>query len=38
MSMAGKVALVTGAATGIGAALANGLATVGARVVGADID
>ena len=38
MSIKGRVALVTGAATGIGAALANGLAAAGARVVGADID
>ena len=33
----GKVALVTGAATGIGAALAAGLADNGATVIGADI-
>ena len=38
MSLDGKVALVKGAATGTGAALANGLAAAGARVVGADID
>ena len=38
MSVEGKIALVTGAATGIGAALANGLAAAGACVVGADID
>ncbi len=33
-SLRGKVALVTGASRGIGAALANGLASAGARVVG----
>lgn len=38
MSLEGKVALVTGAATGIGEALANGLAAAGANVIGADID
>ena len=38
MSIKGKVALVTGAATGIGAALANGLAAASARVIGADIE
>ena len=38
MNIKGKVALVTGAATGIGAALANGLAAAGAHVVGADIE
>jgi NAD(P)-dependent dehydrogenase (short-subunit alcohol dehydrogenase family) len=37
MSLQGKNALVTGAATGIGAALAKALATAGARVIGADI-
>ena len=36
--LTGRVALVTGAATGIGAALANGLADAGACVVGADIE
>ena len=38
MSLERKVAFVTGAATGIGAALANGLAAAGAHVVGADIE
>ncbi len=37
MQLEGKVALVTGAATGIGAAIAKGLAEAGARVAGADI-
>jgi len=37
MSLEGKSALVTGAATGIGAAIAKGLAAAGARVIGADI-
>ena len=38
MKVAGKVAVVTGGAGGIGAALAHRLADVGARVVVADID
>jgi p-cumic alcohol dehydrogenase len=37
MNLRGKTALVTGAATGIGAALAEGLALSGAHVIGADI-
>lgn len=37
MSLEGKIALVTGAATGIGAALANALASNGARVIGVDL-
>lgn len=37
MSLKGKTALVTGAATGIGAFLAEGLANEGAVVVGADL-
>jgi NAD(P)-dependent dehydrogenase (short-subunit alcohol dehydrogenase family) len=37
-SMSGKVAVVTGSASGIGAALAEGLAREGMRVVAADID
>lgn len=36
--MAGKVAVVTGAAQGMGAAFASGLATRGIHVVGADIN
>jgi NAD(P)-dependent dehydrogenase (short-subunit alcohol dehydrogenase family) len=34
----GKVALVTGASNGIGAAVSRRLASLGARVVGADVD
>ena len=37
MSLEGKIAIVTGAATGIGAALAKGLVTTGAHVIGLDI-
>ena len=37
MVMKRKVALVTGAATGIGASLASALAEAGLRVFGADI-
>ncbi len=37
MSLDGKTALVTGSATGIGAAIARGLADAGARVVGTDL-
>lgn len=37
MSLDGKIALVTGSATGIGAAMAKELATAGAHVIGADI-
>jgi p-cumic alcohol dehydrogenase len=37
MSLNGKLALVTGAATGIGASLARALALEGALVVGADL-
>ena len=36
--VAGKVAIVTGAASGIGRAMATGLAAEGARVVVADRD
>jgi NAD(P)-dependent dehydrogenase (short-subunit alcohol dehydrogenase family) len=37
-SLEGKVALVTGAAQGIGKAIADGLARAGARIVVADLD
>lgn len=37
MSHAGKIAVVTGAATGIGAAIAKGLVATGAHVIGIDI-
>lgn len=37
MSLDGKIALVTGAATGIGAAIAKGLVTTGAHVIGVDV-
>lgn len=37
MSLEGKIALVTGAATGIGAAIAKEMATTGAHVIGVDI-
>jgi NAD(P)-dependent dehydrogenase (short-subunit alcohol dehydrogenase family) len=37
MSLDGKIAMVTGAATGIGAALAQALSSSGARVIGVDI-
>jgi NAD(P)-dependent dehydrogenase (short-subunit alcohol dehydrogenase family) len=36
--LAGKVALITGAASGLGAALAEVLATAGAAIIAADID
>ncbi|NNH70317.1 SDR family oxidoreductase [Nocardia uniformis] len=38
MDVAGKVAIVTGAGSGIGAAVAGGLVVAGARVVLADLD
>lgn len=38
MTLEGKTALVTGAATGIGAAIAKKLASAGAQVIGADIE
>ncbi len=37
MILQGKIAIVTGAATGIGAAIAAGLAAAGAQVIGLDI-
>src|SRR5690242_8872100 len=37
MNLDGKIAMVTGAATGIGAALAQALSSSGARVLGVDI-
>jgi NAD(P)-dependent dehydrogenase (short-subunit alcohol dehydrogenase family) len=36
--LSGRVAIVTGAASGLGAAIAHGLAVFGARVVAADVD
>ncbi|MGH8311127.1 MAG: SDR family NAD(P)-dependent oxidoreductase, partial [Steroidobacteraceae bacterium] len=36
--LAGRAAIVTGAASGIGAAIAEVLAAAGARVVVADVD
>ena len=38
LSIAGSVVVVTGAASGIGAAIAIGIARVGARVVATDVD
>ena len=37
MDLNGKTALVTGAATGIGNAIAKGLLTAGAHVIGVDV-
>ncbi len=38
MELSGKVALVTGGASGIGAAACRRLAALGARIVVADVD